>query len=153
MTISIDPAVVTVTGSKTRALTLAVLANADRPFTGYRVAEVTGIPRSKVYAELARAERGGVVAKTPNGYRLADRALATWLCQRVRISWADDLLSDSRANRAARSKSLPTDWFDPTLFRRNPKVAARYHNFDRPPEKDEIALRNGRGLSRKRLDG
>jgi len=49
-----DPALLSLFGSQTRLLTMAVLANADEALTGYRVAKIAGLPREKVYPELRK---------------------------------------------------------------------------------------------------
>jgi hypothetical protein len=85
-----DPALVAFCGSETRARTLGALANAVSPMTGYRVAKVSGIPEPKVYPELRRAVRAGIVRMEENGYRLIDDDLRTLLQKRVRLYWDVD---------------------------------------------------------------
>jgi hypothetical protein len=85
-----DPALVAFCGSEARARTLGALANAVAPLTGYRVAKVSGIPEPKVYPELRRAVRAGIVRKEENGYRLIDEDLRSLLQKRVRIYWDAD---------------------------------------------------------------
>lgn len=148
----VDPALIAFVGSETRVLTMAVLANAGRPLTGYRIAKVAGLQPIRVYEELRRAIGAGYVKRRRDGFVLTDMGIRDFLRRQVRLSWMDDLLSSERARRAARAKALPTDWFDPTRYRPDPKIAARFAGFfERPPEKDELALRTGQGLSRKRL--
>jgi len=73
-------------------LTLAVLANTDEPFTGYRVAKIAGLPPIKVYQELRRALAAGLVQRAPGGagYVLSDPEVRLLLQRRVRIRWEDE---------------------------------------------------------------
>jgi len=92
MSNEIDPAVLAFTGSRTRALTLAVLANAEEPFSGYRVAKIAGLTPSKVYRELLRASKAGLIRRdvSGNGYLIADPDVQTFLRRRLRIRWDDE---------------------------------------------------------------
>ena len=86
MTVTPDPALVAFLGSETRARTLGVLANAEFPMTGYRVAVVAGVPRSRVYRELRRAIEAGIVRIEKDGYRLIDPDFRILLRKRIRWS-------------------------------------------------------------------
>lgn len=86
----IDPALVAFCGSENRVRTLGVLANAEFPMSGYRVAKVAGVPESKAYPELLRAVRAGLVQKSREGYRLTDPGVRALLRVRVRLYWAED---------------------------------------------------------------
>ena len=90
MTERTDPALVAFCGSETRVRTLGVLANAEFPMTGYRVAKVAGVPESKVYPELRKGIRVGIVRKERSGYRLIDSDLRGLLRKRVRLFWDVD---------------------------------------------------------------
>ena len=85
-----DPRLESLFGSRTRLLTVAVLANSDEPLTGYRVAKIAELPRQKVYPELRRAIATGLIAQTPTGYLLADSDIRALLRKRVRIRWAQE---------------------------------------------------------------
>lgn len=87
-------------GSRARLLTLGVLASAEAPLTGYRVASVTGLPRSKVYPELRKAVKAGIVERTDIGFSLVDPDIRTMLRARIRVTW------DSYWDRPDRSTSL-----------------------------------------------
>lgn len=92
MDVAIDPALEAFVGSRTRLLVLAALANAPNPLTGYRVAKITDLPRTKVYSELNRAFASGLVGRADDAYFLGDADLRTLLRRRVRIVWFDDLV-------------------------------------------------------------
>jgi hypothetical protein len=83
-----DPSLESLFGSRTRLLTMAVLANSDEPLTGYRVAKTAGLPRQKVYPEIRRGVASGLLKVTPTGYFLADPDVRTLLRKRVRVRWA-----------------------------------------------------------------
>ena len=135
---NIDPALVDLVGSEARLLSLAVLANADAPMTGYRVAAVADLPRQKVYPLLRRALDSGIVRRTEAGYVLIDGDIRDLLRRRVRIEWSEDrrLTESSRVEVARASAKEDFDWFDPRSYVPNPEVATRYaKEFRRPPEK------------------
>jgi DNA-binding transcriptional ArsR family regulator len=72
-------------GSETRLLTFGVLAKTRRPLTGYRIAQLTGLPQTKVYKELRRAMLVGTVQRAADGFRLVDREIRDLLRQRFRL--------------------------------------------------------------------
>jgi hypothetical protein len=131
-----DPALESAFGSRARLLTLAALANAARPLTGYRVAAMTGVPRPKVYPILRRAVAAGLVRETRTGFRLIDPDVRTLLRKRIRIYWLDDLLAEHerrepevrevtawlRRTKRARVRG-PPGWQprNPRLYRRDPE--------------------------------
>jgi hypothetical protein len=90
MRVRTDPALVAFCGGETRVRTLGTLANAQFPMTGYRVAKVAGVPEPKVYPELRRAVRAGIVRKEKDGYRLIDADVRALLQKRVRLFWDVD---------------------------------------------------------------
>jgi hypothetical protein len=138
MTFDLDPALMAMFGSRARLLTMAVLANAERPMTGYRVAAVAGLPRPMVYPEIRKGISANVIVETARGYRFADADLRDLLRKRVRISWLEDTVvgEAARAVRSARVARDDDSWFDPSKYTPNPRVAARYaKEFARPPEK------------------
>jgi hypothetical protein len=77
-------------GSRTRARTLAVLANAEAPLTGYRIAEVAGLPRPKVYQVLRQLINAGFVESLVGGVRLTDPDLRSMLQKRLRLRWSEE---------------------------------------------------------------
>jgi len=102
MALDVDPRLVAEFGSATRVLTLAALANAFEPVTAYRVAQLVQTRRTKVYAELSRLERSGVVRSEKRTdrslvWRIDDADVAALLRKRARISWGDDLLRERKA--------------------------------------------------------
>jgi hypothetical protein len=113
MSFDLDPQLLAAFGSATRLRTVAVLANAFRPLTGYRVGKTGGIALPKVYRELHRLERAGVVARRGKGWVLTDRELGALVAQRIRISWSED--------------------WDAELRRRAPEIAALHENLGRIP--------------------
>ncbi|MGA8543335.1 MAG: hypothetical protein WB947_07370 [Thermoplasmata archaeon] len=144
---SSDPALASLFGSRTRLLTMAVLANAEQPMSGYRVAKVAGLPRQKVYPEIRRGVDAGLVVETPSGFRLADADVRALLRKRVRIRWTEDW---DRA-RAGRSPEVTADLrriraslkgvrtYEPK--NRIPSAALR--ELERDPAKDQILRRMG----------
>jgi hypothetical protein len=157
-----DPALVAFCGSEARARTLGTLANAVAPMTGYRVAKVSGIPEPKVYPELRRAVRAGIVRKEVNGYRLIDEDLRLLLQKRVRLYW--DLDWDrARAGWSGETPELlkqgllaireriredpfylrPRGWSAPASARKWERGLVR------PPDKDLRLQRRGRRTSKR----
>jgi hypothetical protein len=104
MRADIDPGLTALFGSRARLLTMAVLANADEPLTGYRIAKIARLPRQKVYPELRRGVESGLVERSGEGFRLSDSDIRTVLRKRVRIRWDAewDRARGSRASRVAR---------------------------------------------------
>lgn len=158
MALEIDPWLTALFGSETRVRTLAPLANAAEPLTAYRVAQLGGVQRIKVYAELRRLAEAGVVAERPTGanrsvWMLSDSEVRRLLQRRARVVRSEDwfLGERRRAQRAKNAATEPTSWFETARYRRNPAVAARYaREIERPSEKDEVAARVGARVSRKR---
>ena len=81
-----DPVLLGLAGSRTRPLTLSVLASSPGRVTGYRIAEATGLARQNVDPELRRAIRTEMVRETAGGFRLVDDAVRALLRKRVPIS-------------------------------------------------------------------
>jgi hypothetical protein len=77
-------------GSRTRLLTMAVLANAEEPLTGYRIAKVADLPRQKVYPELRKGIGAGLIRRAGPGFVLADPDVRSLLRKRVRIRWDEE---------------------------------------------------------------
>jgi hypothetical protein len=154
MRIETDPDLLWLFGSEARILSLAVLANAGRPLTGYRVAQLAGLPRIKVYEQLQRAERANWILRVADGYRMPEGELRTLLRQRIRVAWSSDLAAsvDSRARqeRAILNRRGSTSWFDLTKYTPNPTVRAQYaKEFERPSGKGEFPGMDSARRSRK----
>jgi hypothetical protein len=98
MEATLDSVLTSLFGSRTRLLTMAVLANAEEPLTGYRVAKVAGLPRQKVYPELRRGIETGLVTRVSSGFLLSDPDVRALLRKRVRIRW-DEEWDRARASR------------------------------------------------------
>jgi hypothetical protein len=159
-----DPALVAFCGSVARARTLGALANAVAPMTGYRVAKVSGVPEPKVYPELRRALRAGIVRKEGKGFRLIDEDLRFLLQKRVRLYWDVDW-DQARAGWSRETPKLlkqgmlairqriqedpfylrPKGWVAP------PSARDLDQQLLRSPEKDALIQRRG-GRTSKRED-
>jgi len=138
MEFRVDPGLVTVFGSETRVRTLAALASTNRPLTAYRVGKMGEVSMPKVYREVARLAKAGLVTRRGSGWILLDSDIRNLLRRRVRFSWSEDWFADEadRARRAARIAAEPSSWFDSSRYARNPSVAERYaKEFERPAEK------------------
>ncbi len=133
----VDPGLVALCGSERRLRVLAVLANASRPLTGYRVSLIGGVPVSKVYDELRKLEKGGLIGRRgSSGWVLLDPDLGSLLRKRIRIVWWKDWFDrqDRRERadrmfmdrlRAAPRPRLSKDrgWTprNPSLYKRDPR--------------------------------
>lgn len=149
----IDPAVAALFGSKTRALTLATLANAGIPLTAYRIAQVAGTQVIKTVTELRRLERGGLVLRSPtdlgrSGWILADKSLADFFRRLVRLFWLADWnkVIDKRVRSRNRSRPVAINL---ARFPPNPEAVPNPGEFIRSPEKDRILARAGLPTSRR----
>jgi DNA-binding transcriptional ArsR family regulator len=157
--LAVDPRVASLLGSTNRVRTLAPLANAYRPMTAYRVAQLAGIPRTKVYEELQRLRAAGAVEARTNRkgrstWVLLDQDMALYLRKKIRIAWSGDLAATA-VRRATKERDaltrIGTSWFDPSKYTPNPSVAARYApEIERPEGKGEFEGMPGRRISRKR---
>jgi hypothetical protein len=128
-----DPALVALTGSRTRLLTLAVLANAAEPLSGYRVAEVAGLPRQNVYPELRRGLITGMIKKVAGGFLLSDDDVRALLQKRVPTSFRPSASAVDRLYR--RLEALPPpNWEGLGPIR---------YNLRRRREKDELLKKQG----------
>jgi len=141
----VDPALASFVGSQTRLLALAVLANADEPLTGYRVAKIASIPRVKVYPELRKGVEAGILARDGDGYRMVDTDLRSLLRKRIRIRW-DEEWDRARSARAVTPEDdlrrIQTSLKGARLYNpknRVPRAAIR--ELERDPEKNRILRR------------
>ena len=148
-----DPGLIAFVGSRARALTLGVMANAEIPLSGYRIAKLANLPEIKVYQALSAATRAGLVERSALGFRLVDSDLRLYLSKKVRLRWSEEPSLQARRPPSVRASGATPSvgWFDPTKYRRNPKITSRYRReFLRPPEKD-VPFSSGRQVgSRKR---
>jgi hypothetical protein len=121
-----SPELVALFGSATRVRTLAALATAPGPITGYRIARMCGISPTKTYAELYRLRSANVVREQPTatgrrGWLLSDPDVGALLRHRARFPSADSARlvppSPSRIAMPGRPK-----WQDPG-FANFPKAA------------------------------
>lgn len=142
-----DRALESFCGSRVRLLTLSVLAAAEAPLTGYRVAAVAKLPRAKVYPELRKALSTGVARKTSAGFSLVDPDLRQLLRKRVRVTWDEVWDGSQRGSTEAVNLELDSirrgrskaPLFDPN--NRIPQSALR--ELERDPEKDRALVRLG----------
>jgi DNA-binding transcriptional ArsR family regulator len=114
---NVDPTLTALLGGETRLRILAVLANAGRPLTAYRVAQVGEVRAAKVYPELRRLRGTGLVAVNPSGWVLRDEDVGRLLRKRIPLVWDVDWFEGKSARgRLDRQeelrlrKLLPPDW-------------------------------------------
>jgi hypothetical protein len=150
----IDPGVVALFGSETRATTLGALANAGRPLTAYRIAKMTGTQVIKTITELRRLEKAGIVMTAPTdrgrtAWILLDPSLRDFFRRRVRVVWSVDWDREV-GRRVARRRSSPRIRIDLSRLQPSPDVVPNREEFLRPLEKDRILARGGLRTSRPR---
>ncbi len=150
MKIEPDPGVVALFGSRTRVLTLAPIANSRTPLTAYRIARTAGLQRIKVYSELRRLSKVGIVCELRDDrgcsvWEICDPDLRRILIHRVRLTDVSVLRAD-RARLARSTKQFMA------AYRRNPIEPERLEDrsavrnkrdFARSPQKDAILVRLG----------
>lgn len=128
-------------GSETRVRTLGVLAATERPMTGYRIGRAGGIPLPKVYRELKRLRRSGLVRQDRDGWTLADPHVAALFREHLRIVPAGSSGTARREREVAavvrKLRALPRPRFP---RRWAPRQPAR---FRRDPAKDALLERRG----------
>jgi Sugar-specific transcriptional regulator TrmB len=143
-------------GSRARALTLAVLANAEGPLTGYRIAQVASLPRPKVYAVLRQLYKAGFVQNAKGGVRLTDPDLRSLLQKRLRLRWSEEwdsaregwseenprLLSAGLADIRTRIRRDP-DFLRPRGWKPPPSARKIERELRRPASKDAGLRRRG----------
>ena len=158
MRAGVDPALLSLFGSQTRLLTMAVLANADESLTGYRIALIAGLPREKVYPELRKGVATRLLVRTPDGYQLIDEDVRRLLRKRVRIRWDKEWDREREGwNERTRDRldallaSIPRDPAYLRPRRWKPSVSARavIREKRRPPSKDRLLRRLGLRTSSK----
>lgn len=134
-------------GSEARLRTLGVLANAFRPLTGYRVGRTADVALPKVYRELRRLQRVGLVAHAADGWTLTDPDVESFLRKRYRVSWSVDWFQEV-ARRASDDKALLARLrrLPPPKFPRGWKPRARGGD-RRRRDKDALLADLGQGPS------
>lgn len=146
----LDPALLALTGSETRALTLAPIANSSVPLSAYRIASIVQLARTKVYRELDKLARSGVVQKTTGSdgtalWSIRDTDIKQLFRRRARIGWSEDLSTEARALEK-RTKAVlafaKANPIDPALLAKQSKPR-NATEFDRSPEKDAVLERLG----------
>jgi DNA-binding transcriptional ArsR family regulator len=156
MPIPVDRGLARLFGSETRVRTLAPLASSAAPLTAYRIAEVSEVPRTKVYEELARLRSTGWVTGItgPAGqtlWRLTDPDIRSLLRRRMRIYFANDLVREARVRSIMARKAIarsrrtgaPAGLFQPGFTPKNAR------DYQRPPQKDALLRRLGLRTSRR----
>jgi DNA-binding transcriptional ArsR family regulator len=130
-------------GSEVRSSILAVLANANGPLTGYRIARTGGLPQPKVHVQLRRLAQAGVVVRKPEGWLLVDRRLAALFTRHHRVlGWEDWRQEHRRLERAGPSvmdelRRLPHPTPPVGWVPRNPEA------YSRPALKERMVRRMG----------
>ena len=134
-------------GSETRARMLGLLADAERPLTGYAIARRLRVPPSKVYRQLPGLLTSGVleVIQDERGvkrYVLVDRDLRRFLQKRVRVTTAEEWFSPGRARRKRRvyDRLRAMEILPPTP-RPHREAVSNPEEYERPPEKDRALRR------------
>ena len=149
----VDPGVVALFGSETRAATLGALANAGQPLTAYRIAQMTRAQVIKTVTELRRLKKAGFVVEAltnrgRTGWVISDPSLQDFLRQRVRIVWSTDW--DREVGKRVRGRrASPKTQIDLSRFVPNPEAIPNPEEFTRSPEKDRILARAGLRVSRR----
>lgn len=152
MKADVDPSLTSLFGSQTRLLTMAVLANAEEPLTGYRVAKIADLPRAKVYPEIRKGVTTGLLTRVDEGYRMVDSDVRALLRKRIRIRWDEEW---DRARKGWNEQtlgrlgtilaSIPTDpgYLRPKGWRPSPSARKAIREMERLPLKDLILARRG----------
>jgi len=149
----VDASLVSLFGSQTRLLTMAVLANANEPLTGYRVAVIANLPREKVYPLLRKGVATGTLVAGPEGFRMIDADVRALLRKRIRIRWDQEWdRARSGWDKETRGKltgllaSIPKDptYLRPKGWKPSPSARRAIRELERSPSKD--ALLSSRGL-------
>jgi hypothetical protein len=154
MPASTDVAMESFCGSRARLLTLGVLAAAEIPLSGYRVALVSALPREKVYPELRRAIAAGSVIKGEAGYSLVDPEIRELLRSRIRVVWNSYSGKPGRLSaEAADAELTEIRKLTRTVRLYNPRnriPAAAIRELERDPEKNRALRRIGLKPSRRK---
>jgi len=147
MKFRIDPAVVQLFGSETRAKVLGVLASSVEPKTGYEIAKALDASAPKVYAVLKRLETSGFLKAVSKGsqfkgYFMVDDDLRSLLAKKVRISVEKDWFSPEMVREREKAFRLANKMVVKVpKAGRIPKEIPNRREFIRPPEKDRVVAR------------
>jgi hypothetical protein len=133
-----EPQPVALFRGEIRAATLAVLASARNPLTGYRIAQIARKQRIKVNSELKTLLDIGLVSRaaatTGNpGWVLTDPDLRRYFQRTMRISWSEDWFT-GRAARQKRNLAFLRK------LARNPVDLTKFSGY-KPPFPEEFAGR------------
>jgi predicted transcriptional regulator len=157
MTYHPDPALVALCGSATRVSTLAALAGSTEALTGYRVAKMTGIPPVKIYRELRRLLKAGLVRNGltlagRTGFEIADSDVAELMRKRARLVLSETWFRDLEARIDARDGPVaPAPPIDLSKYRANPDAVPNRQEFERPASKGIALARAGLQVSRRKI--
>ena len=153
MKVQVDAGLARVFGSADRVRVLAVLANASRPPTAYRVARVAGVAAPNVYRELKRLLQVGEVRRAgPSraGWELVDPDIGAALRRRCQVSWSADLLLDLQGRGARAAEVILQNAADPLdLSKFTPGRRPTRAEVRRRAEKNQALSREGGRASRK----
>lgn len=137
-------------GSEIRAKLLGALADSRESQTGYFLAEKIDVNPSKVYRQLPRLVKAGILGmqRDESGakrYALVDEDLRRFLLKRVRVTTTEEWFAPERM-REKREAYQRLRGVEVELPRTRPNRAAVSHpeEFERPPEKDRALSRVGR---------
>lgn len=160
MALELDPQLVALLGSETRASVLAALAGAMSPFSGYRVAKVARVQPIKAYAELRRLRDAGIVREVPrpkgrSGWELPEGEIRSFVAGRSRVYWSTDWMDSPRRIATAADVRFARTIERVAATRPRPRAippAARriLSEMVRPSKKDEILERLGLPTSLRR---
>lgn len=154
MPLAVDPDISALFGSETRVRTLAVLANSPAPLTGYRIAQISGDERTKVYDTLRGLARSGIIlsARRADGresWELVDPDLRRMLIRRVRLAGEKEWDS-AVASRVDRAKAFMTAVETMNLHGFPPPSKETIRELRRPEVKDRALAAAGLAVSRRR---
>jgi hypothetical protein len=130
-------------GSEVRSSVLAVLANANGPLTGYRIARTGGLPQPKVHVQLRRLAKAGIAARRSEGWVLVDLRLAALFTRHRRVmgwdDWRQEHLRREQAGPSTmdRLRQLPHPRPPAGWSPRHPEA------YSRPPLKELMVRRMG----------
>lgn len=137
-------------GSGTRVRLLGLLADSDRPLTGYAIAKGIRAPPSKVYRQLRGLRAAGVLEMIEDErgvkrYVLEDDDLRRFLRKRVRVTTAERWFSPERVRRKRKAYDrLRGMEVSPPASRPNREAVSNPQEYERSPYKDRALRRLGR---------
>jgi DNA-binding transcriptional ArsR family regulator len=140
---NVDPQMVLLIGSETRAAVLTVLANANGPLSGYRIAATGRVAQPKVHLQLHRLQDAGFVDKKKGGWVLMNPSVRSLFNGRMPVQGWDDWAKEHHRRELAGAELIkvlrdlpharpPKGWI--------PRNPAQYI---RPPMKDRMNRRLG----------